>query len=99
MQKDVSPMLPTRKEFMRILWERANDEALAHHPSSLRCLEMYAKYNGWDKPESVDWNKDTEIVVQIGECEECKKAGRETRHERWERKKNYLPSGEDTSPS
>lgn len=89
MQKDVPPTLPTREEFMRILWERANDEALAHHPSSLRCLEMYAKYNGWDKPESVDWNKDTEIVVQIGECEDCKRAGRDTS---WPPKQDQLAS-------
>jgi len=76
MQKDVPPMLPTREEFMRILWERANDEALAHHLSSLRCLEMYAKYNGWDKPEPL--NRKVKYTVRIGECEDCKRAGRDT---------------------
>ena len=70
------PPTPTRVEFMALLWERIQDDGLRHHPTMPRYMEMFAKYNGWDKPDAFDWNRDTEIIVKIGECEECKKAGK-----------------------
>lgn len=71
-----SNSLPTREEFMLLLWERICDESLSHHPSTRTYMEMLAKYHGWDDPKSQELDKD--IVVRIGECEECKKAGRPT---------------------
>jgi hypothetical protein len=70
--------LPTRDEFMALLWERIRDESMSHHSSTLRYMEMFATYQGWDKPESQEIQRN--IVVRIGECEECKRAGRPTSH-------------------
>jgi hypothetical protein len=57
---------PTKDEFMALLWERASDEALSHRPITLRYMQMYAEYNGWDKPEKIDSTKTMEVEVYIG---------------------------------
>ena len=82
-ENSINSPKPTRDEFMAILWERINDESLSHHNSTLRYMEMFAKYNGWDKHDSLTENMN--ITFRIGDCEACKKAGRETNKERWER--------------
>lgn len=70
---------------MALLWERIKDDSLSYHASTRRYMEMFAKYNGWDDPEAFERNKETKITFRIGECHECKKAGRETQKEKWER--------------
>jgi hypothetical protein len=57
---------PTKDEFMALLWERASDEALSHRPITLGYMQMYAEYNGWDKPEKIDSTKTMEVEVYIG---------------------------------
>ena len=82
---------PSRKEFMEILWERYADPSTAHHGSTLRYAAMIAEYNGWNKPDAFDG--DMIVNIRIGECQECKAAGRETSHERRERQQNSPPAG------
>ena len=64
MQEDLPSTLPTREEFMALLWERASDKALARHPSTIRYVEMFAKYKGWDKPDP--HQRQSRVVFEIG---------------------------------
>jgi hypothetical protein len=62
--QEVSSSLPTRNEFMALLWRRASDESLAHHPSTLKYFKLLAEYMGWDNPENID--SEMVVVMKIG---------------------------------
>jgi hypothetical protein len=49
---------------------------MAHHPTTIRYGQMLAMSMKWDEPDPM--NGETTIRFKIGECEECKKAGRPT---------------------
>lgn len=76
MGEELPSALPSRKEFMALLWERFNDPSMAHNPTTIRYGQMLAKSMKWDEPDPM--NGETTIRFKIGECEECKKAGRPT---------------------
>ena len=64
MQEELPSSEPSRKEFITLLWQRANDESLANHPSTIRYVQLLAKYMGWDKPQSVD--QDVQVTITLG---------------------------------
>jgi len=65
MDEDLQLSQPTRDEFMGLLWDRATDPSLSHLPITLRYMQMYAKYNGWEKP--VVGGKKTRVIFTLGE--------------------------------
>jgi hypothetical protein len=73
-KEDSDPLALNRANFTRILWERFNDPSMAHHPTTIRYGQMLAMSMKWDEPDPM--NGKTRILINIGECEECKKAGR-----------------------
>ena len=64
MQEELPSSDPSRKEFITLLWQRANDESLAHHPSTIRYVQLLAKYMGWDKPQTDE--RRTKVVFTLG---------------------------------
>ena len=72
----LDPFAFNRANFTRILWERFTDPSMAHDSTTLRYAAMLAEYNGWDKPDPL--NGKVNLTIKIGECEDCKRAGRDT---------------------
>ena len=69
----------TREELLKILWSRICDETKSHNSVTLRYVSLINQMMEWEKPDAYD-GSNANIIVRIGECEECKKAGRPTSH-------------------
>jgi len=83
----LDPFAFNRANFTQILWERFTDPSMAHDSTTLRYAAMLAEYNGWDKPDPL--NGKVNLTINIGECEDCKRAGRDTS---WPPKQDQLVS-------